>query len=746
MKSVSSDKPDRDLVKKLTVDHDGDNDTSNAPCLHVSQHPVILKMREEAMERESRKLPYTTRSSFDASIKTFRDLGYSFMAVPIASEMFPMMGKATFSDLDEKRNKILNSLESCREPEDLFYTWKVITCISTEKGFDWENERIQEFCDAFVRILPELSTDQVITSVQHLSFILRYPMPTPNSIRTVKLALNKECASRFRLDCKNCRARKSQAMLTEEARAKYLQCAFFWLKVDQVTKATTFERSGMYLRTLVEEFLLGPDYLSRLTPSEFVFTLFLSGEIRQLVDIDRFGRGIPEPLSDKLTEIWPSLTIREIGIVAHSLYKTKLKLVSSNMALTDLFLHSLLEAEDKETLVNDISISAVCKLLKSTGSLKPRLLSKILKKYEPLVQYLPPMATIRIINIINQDCPADYPSFLNTYVKYITAGMPDLRIKDLELVAFTLFFLSYRESAEVYHKLFKSLETVSMQDPRSGRSFVFINYFLAQMGLFQHSNLDRMFTLANKMLSGNEDYDFSDREGVKRACNDYAFSLCKPEDYQMSASEKQVTRWVVQSSEIYEQMLPILAEIDAEFELKGDPQNYHGTRLDPDLRKIFLASRNHRVVANKRTYFEKIIPAMFRDISNILEHVSLQYLYPQATSKDIIFCLDTSSDETKEGLKTLPIPESFTRSLVSRSSMIRPPDVSDGRWIAIFVGKRNHFDSDRCPLGPINCRVHALTNLGYQAIIFDPVPYQAPLRKRQGQRYIKRLLQNSLLA
>lgn len=708
---------EKDNVKK---------DTDTIPIVDLSHHPILEKLDKNRLEQK-----YVN----NLDIEALRDFQSSFMALPLVREILPLknwnqrVGYEIKQDVDE------NTTE---ELEDLFLTWKLLTSMSALDKFDWHDPKIDVFCSKFVNIIPDLSQAQLFAAVQHFSFILAYPSPIPKLFQVIKYNLDVECTERFTKDCKNSSAAKSHGIQAEEARAKYFQCAFFWIIIQEGMSSKTHNFRNLYLQSLVSEFV-EPDHVVWLNCCEFVYLMFIAGRLRSMFPLKKKGVPVPPVLLAKMEQFLPDYSLQEAGTIASAIYSCRL--IDPNSDITRLFLTSLLKADSLEdsSISSSPSISAICKILTKRSAPERDLISKIFAKYESVIQHLRPHTKLRLISLVKRGCPGEFSSFLSTFVQSISEDLDSLRIKDLDQLLYILHFLDLSEDDPVYQKISLALDTVSMHHPRAGKYFLSCNAFLAKMGVFNDDHLDKIFRAANS-LPTQFGCDLSTKEGCFEASIDLVLSFHKPG---FSLSQNYLSRHRTQETKrsffLYENILPTVAMMDCDLEMSDHCQTYNGRRLDPNLRNLFLSFRRLYSVGHNSLH-NVITRGVQKDLASIISISHQNFLYPQSLSKDTVFCLDVHS----QSVQTLPIPESFLKKL-RKGNITKPPIIANGIWVALVVVKVQHFDANKNCLGPATYHNKKLEKLGYKVVIVEPDAYSEALKSKTSREHLRNLVKKVVM-
>ena len=171
-----------------------------------------------------------------------------------------------------------------------------------------------------------------------------------------------------------------------------------------------------YVRVFLSYFL-NDKVIRNLTAQELVFCIFLAGrqrefpqctvenQIRPDSEVKNVLYSIPEHLEDCIVHLIPDVSAYEVGLVAQSLYRSRLTIqnVHSKLRKSDRLRNSLLNAmlhmKDDEINENDgRTISALSKMLTTHDcQINADTIEILMKKYIPLMHNLDIKAVIRYI-------------------------------------------------------------------------------------------------------------------------------------------------------------------------------------------------------------------------------------------------------------------------------------------------------------------------------------------------------------
>ncbi len=637
----------------------------------------------------------------------------------------------------------------------------MLASVSTaSQDFSWEDGRLEKLVSVICGFVTKMDWAQLQSMVWATSLVHRYgTQKPPSAIRTVWNALDHECTGWLRKEIRE--ANNGLGHIVSDRRVELLRMAYLSIKVGQVTNYSPFKWTSRYVRQVVTAFLGEEKHLAQVTAQECVFLMFLLGLQREfptpyevkavgitkdeseLVDeADVYGEiDIPPYLADKLTSVLPELEVGEIGVVCHSIHKTRMKLHTQSRKLNNSLQKVLLNAPDEDLLRNEFAISCICKILKNRGTVNFELIKCLMDKYLPLLRHLHPMTRIRVMNMFVHPIPKGHKPLLKEFARCCLGQLDNLRIKDLEQIAFILYIGNYTRDPSVYQAIGSAIDGCTLSDPRSGRSLVYLASFLAKKGFFKDDLITEIMSSANACEPLHAATTESE---LVKASLDLLLQLGRPRqpqgrrDFHLAEVRSYEMR---RSKMLYRIALFYVAELDCNVEL--DHPQYGGSRLDPDLRKKFLPLGQFDAPLSAS---ERLKADVLGDLWRIYgkKGARLAKLLPHAVATDIVLCLT----KLKSGKwVAFPLEEDKLEALSAEIQSSRVLTSLDGGSsssssvaVAVLVPKRSHFDGDGDPVGPLAFKARQLTSLGYRVVMVRHYVYAASKREGVSTKYLHGLI------
>ena len=294
----------------------------------------------------------------------------------------------------------------------------------------------------------------------------------------------------------------------EEQIEECLRVAFMWLRMMMQL------RGGMGLlgdhnRALLK--LLLTKHLRQLGSRHLVVVLALAGVHRTMpihikpsaLEYDT-GSPLPASLARALTTSLPVLGHREVGVICHALHQCGLYLETGHTEVRRLLLRALISFPDSLVLRHEFAMSSIAKYLKRRGSESHGAVVATMVKYQPHLKHLDIFSRIRLLQfVVTGFCgPTETRSFVEELCAATKAELNTLRIKDLEKLAFCLFYLNHEEvNAEYAPLIADAVQKCSWDGVKAGLSFVYLTSLLAKLGCKEvESSMNQVLEAANPLM------------------------------------------------------------------------------------------------------------------------------------------------------------------------------------------------------------------------------------------------------
>jgi hypothetical protein len=582
--------------------------------------------------------------------------------------------------------------------------WKLLACKSTlhKINFDWESPQLTRFVSDLINNLPNLNNDQLQTCITYLSRIHRYKVQ-PKNIKRLVRALDDRCLK----------------VIEEQHFEKplILRLCFLWFKAGLVINNEDIKDWANFLKfsnEALSHLVNDQTILDSLTPKEFVFVMFFIGIHRHIPNATlqpfrtKAGFQIPTSIETKIGKSLPSLTIQELGILASTLHMCNMRLQTKNVRLTNQFMDALVSIPDGQVIKAGHSIGSLAKILQDRGKFNDVHIQLLATKFRPYLDHMSFLNKGRLLQLIMSNAPAKMDGFLKDFVTSIKQELRGKRLKDLEKLAFTLFYLNYPDKT-IFNDILKAMDSCDKSDARSGRSFVFLNAFIAKAGLINEENLEEILVPANASEALHNAVTIDDHLDAGLI---YLFGLRQPSNSPIP--ETVATRERLRSTGLNINALLHLGELDCNLEI--DFTGYSGTRLDKSLRAKFLKLAMFQTQAN--SVDEKLRGFVYEELCNILGQSKVHYglLMPHAKFKDFVVCLKGNPKD----LNALELPLDYLKLITKCQDIIKPEPIKDCSWHIIVLPRQGFFDQGGGPYGPVRHKIDQLTTLGYKVTLVKP--------------------------
>jgi len=318
--------------------------------------------------------------------------------------------------------------------------------------------------------------------------------------------------------------------------------------------------------------------------------------------------------------------------------------------------------------------------------------------------------------------------------------MEQMRLKDVEQLAFCLFYLNHRDLSDRFApEIARAMLVCDWANVRSGRSFVFLVTHLARMGRWEVDSINKIMEKANKCKMNRLHTD----SGLASAIQ-FLFELNIP--FKREIKTTFIIKFIQRNRILCRNSLFQVLELDCIRELHNLD---NCDRLNPQLRKTltnyfhslpeyksnFDVKKSLSSRIDSTNFNEETKNFVHRDLSVILggpDHVWCGHPFPHSTSSVIIFAKDQ-----KTGLP-VSLPPSFC-CYTSHSIISRVPD-SDLDWIAVVVPAKNLMDWHGNQFGPVTYKLEHLAMLGYITKVVNWVDYFRAMKERKNYSFLRTLL------
>ena len=359
-------------------------------------------------------------------------------------------------------------------------------------------------------------------------------------------------------------------------------------------------------------------------------------------------------------------------------------------------------------------------------------------KYSNFARHLDSFVLVRLLQFVQPGKPSQAESrhFLQELCAALAPQLPTMRLKDLEILAFGLYFLNNKEICrDMSPRIAAAVEQCNWTDVRSGKSFVYLVMYLAKMGEFNTDYINRIMSRANKCTM-EKLHTF---HGLSTAIQ-FLFDL------NIAYVKNENTNNIIMKDRYHmRNSLFCLVQLDAMREL----YNLDCVELKPSLRKkltdFFHAQPEFEFETQSPegnieadTFNARTKGFVHRDLINILggsEYVWTGHPFPHSTSSVFILKRDIRG-------KFLPIPEDFVtfypNEIVSRNC---GNDVMED-YIAVLVPNKGQQTYHGHILGPLETNIEHLQMLGYKPVVVFWVEYFRQLKAKKNLGYLRKLLKD----
>ncbi len=650
---------------------------------------------------------------------------------------------SAFADQDDS-GEILRTLSDPQGADEAARAWTVLSSLGSAGRLDWSDPTVALDLPAGVQPwFGKMNWEQLEQTVRASNAVHRTGGHKLRAHSIFRDKLEDECSLRMSAD-------KSLAN-ADERRAEIFRMAYLWLS----------RARGLFINQLLASLLWEDKLLGRLSPQELVFVIYLLGSARVFPSRGETvtGRGrnagkrirnvnMPRHLAAHIERALPQLSLGEVGVICHSMYMSKVRLHPDVKSLSSALLRLVAQAEDRELVENSTDVNSICKTLQFRGIFDFRLSERVIDKFARILEDVSPLVRIRLVAAFADNSPKNHGPLVDELARTTLHETQDLRLKDLERLTFLLYHLNYRGPPSIYESIMAAALCRKEENnfATNGRSFLYLTSFLSKAGHFFEPAIREIFSSANT----NETLRFAvtDKELVNAAA-DWLCGLVGSNAEEGGEQEverrtrKQQEREVLRSTVIYYNVLFHAAELDCNVEaMLLDPRNsYSGPRLDPELRRRWL-QLGVASEAEGPTAMDRLRESVAEDLRELFaggrrESVAEAKLFPHATTKDVVLCLDVGNNKRAQILSDRGV-ESLSES-VTRPTAWKTLENEEGAappvrpvFVAVLIPKRSHIDGNARPLGPLWYKRDLLQRLSYRVVIVKPHAYEAA-RRRAGQ-------------
>ena len=547
---------------------------------------------------------------------------------------------------------------------------------------------------------------------------------------------------------------------TQEDIDQCLKVAFLWLRAEMESHqfhltrelqesrqnvSSSVRLKGRHNSTLVN--LLLKKNIEALTAEQLLFSLFLCGVHRQYPGHSHnhnTGQGFPLPshLHDKLCHVLPEMTDREVGVLGDSLHRAFIYLETKHATVRQAALHRLVNYNDNLIMRDQFTICSLAKFLKKRGSVNHKHALQVMRKYEPHLVNFNVHTIMRLIHFVLSGKPtlAESRSFTETVCKAASLKMDKMRLKDLEMLAFAIYFLNHKDLwQEMSVKIAEAMANCDWSSVKSGRNFVYATMFLASMEHFDIDSFNKILSSANKCIMD----ELSSDEGLAEATK-FLFDLNIP--FERNVSQHYVMRHIPTSRLLYRNSLFCVLTLDCLREiwnldcqplqtpLRTKLTNYfHSLQQFEFYSSIEQYSRNDGNISctSKDSFNVSTKAFIHRDLSIIAggeDFIWTGHPFPHSSSSVFILIKDKNGVLCK-------VPKDFT-TYTDGHILSRKEDDLD--YLAIIVPSKSELDFYGNPFGPVASKMSQLKHLGYDPLIIFWAQYFKELKQKKNLNFLRK--------
>ena len=406
--------------------------------------------------------------------------------------MRPRLDVPSVAESKVSPNFWLSFASLTKDKQDVLEAWKLASSSQDE-------DLKQEIISRLLKNLPNYSYSE-LASITHNLSLLRH---APDQLAELTSLLDHYLTERMR----------EMIVVPEvEQVEECLRVAFMWLRMIMAMRGGMGTLSG-HNRALLK-FLL-TRHLRHLEPRHLVVALALAGvhrtmpiHIRRSTLTNDTGSPIPASLSRILVTSLPVLDHREVGVVCHALHRCGLYLETGHTELRRLLLGSLISFPDSSVLRHEFAVGSIAKFLKRRGSESHSAVVATIVKYQAHLKQIDTFTRIRLLQFVTTGfcSPQETLAFVEEFCAASKPELSSMRIKDLEKMAFCLFYLNHEQINTEYAPLIsEAVQKCSWDGVKAGLSFVYLSSLLAKLGCKEvEDSMSQVMEAANSMESVEE--------------------------------------------------------------------------------------------------------------------------------------------------------------------------------------------------------------------------------------------------
>ena len=320
----------------------------------------------------------------------------------------------------------------------------------------------------------------------------------------------------------------------------------------------------------------------------------------------------------------------------------------------------------------------------------------------------------RLADFLSDAFPENSEYLLETFLHAVQIDLPECRMKDLHVISNILMKLNFKKTlnepfcedllnnVELHYTKLRAENLDS--HPKSVKlkisdssHFIFLNVYLANMGLFETKYIESIFRAVNTSDELQRSETFKE---TLLSCTKAIIGI-RPEgsdvDYKLfsGAYDQEIYEEVRKNTAIIQGTLAKIFGLDCLIDIYRP--TYTGIRLNPNLRK-----KLSKLVVRQsiRGVNYKAMSNIFSDVCSVFNvrtakqnYVFYGYLSPDSTTQDIVFCVDTESSEEecfkgpglygdieiskRPHIQLIPLSKRFTNTLDQCYRVARPEDYLD---------------------------------------------------------------------
>jgi len=387
-------------------------------------------------------------------------------------------------------------------------------------------------------------------------------------------------------------------------------------------------------------------------------------------------------------------------------------------------------------------VGSLAKFLKNRGSENHKHSMQVIQKYQDHLSELKPSTNIRLLQFLlpGKPFPEESSVFLHKLSNALEPHLHHIRLKDLEILAFGLYFLNQKEvTIKMRDKISDAVLKCDWGSVKSGRSFVYLTQILAKMGKFDVESINQIMVLANQCQMD----DLDTKKGLATAV-DFLYQLNIP--FVKKVSQKHSLKFMDSNRIIMRNTLFCLLQLNSMREI----YNVDCVMLQPDKRKK-LTEYFHNLNQNEtfstedqyldrdgqistNSFNKQTKGFILRDLTVIFGDKGFIWTghpYPHSTNSIIILMKDASG-------KFVRIPPDF-QTFSHEKIMSR---WSDGRfeYHAILIPSKGQQDYKGNKFGPLESDIEQLEILGYSTTVIFWAEYFRAFKSKTNLNFLRNLL------